>query len=122
MRLIDADVLMEQVKAIHRAVDASELNLDYDTGFHSATSQIQGLIETIPTAYDVDKVVEELEELGMASEALKKQGELAEAVHRIEALNPVDYGWMGSYEAHEGAKAMQRDVLDILNDLIEEEE
>ena len=63
MRLIDADKLMEQVKVIHRGVDTSEINLDYDTGFHSATSQIQGLIETMPTVYDTDKVIRQLENM-----------------------------------------------------------
>lgn len=48
-RLIDADALQEQVKAIHAAVDTVEANVAYDTGFHSATSQIQGLIEYMPT-------------------------------------------------------------------------
>lgn len=55
-RLIDADALMEQVKAIHRAVDTSGINRDYDTGFHSATSQIQGLIEYMPTIDAVEVV------------------------------------------------------------------
>lgn len=49
MRLIDADALMEQVKAIHNAVDASRINQAYNTGFHSATSQMQGLIVYMPT-------------------------------------------------------------------------
>lgn len=49
MWLIDADKLLQQVKAIHAAVDTSEVNAAYDTGFHSATSQIQGLIEYMPT-------------------------------------------------------------------------
>lgn len=62
MRLINADKLMEHIKEIHIAVDASKINTDYDTGFHSATSQIQGLIESMPTAYDIDKVIEQLEE------------------------------------------------------------
>lgn len=48
-RIIDANMLMEQVKAIHRAVDTSKINQDYDTGFHSATSQIQGLIAYMPS-------------------------------------------------------------------------
>lgn len=52
MRLIDADMLMEQVKAIHRAVSTPISNPGYDIGFHSATSQTQGLIETMPTFCD----------------------------------------------------------------------
>lgn len=44
MRLIDADMLIEQIKAIHNSVDTKIINDDYNTGFHSATSQIMGLI------------------------------------------------------------------------------
>ena len=56
MRLIDADALIKQVKAIHKAVDASGINTDFDTGFHSATSQIMGLIAYIPTVEAVPVV------------------------------------------------------------------
>ena len=49
MRLIDAYALMDQVKALHKAVDTSAINTDYDTGFHSATSTVQGLIAYMPT-------------------------------------------------------------------------
>lgn len=55
-RLIDANALMEQVKAIHKAVDTSAINTDYDTGFHSATSQVQGLIAYMQTVDAVDVV------------------------------------------------------------------
>lgn len=53
---IDREALIEQVKAIHKAVDTSNINISYDTGFHSATSQIQGLIAWMPAA-DVAEVV-----------------------------------------------------------------
>lgn len=49
MRIIDGDELDKQVKAVHKAVDTSMTNPDYDTGFHSATSQMQGLIAYMPT-------------------------------------------------------------------------
>lgn len=52
MRLIDADKLIKQIKKIHRTVDTSETNISYNTGFHCATSQIQGLVETMPTFCD----------------------------------------------------------------------
>lgn len=52
---IEREALMEQVKAIHRAVNTADRNISYDTGFHSATSQIQGLIEWMPAA-DVAEV------------------------------------------------------------------
>lgn len=54
--MIDADALIKQVKAIHKAVDASRINTDFDTGFHSATSQIMGLIAYMPTIEDVPVV------------------------------------------------------------------
>lgn len=40
----------------------------------------------------------------------------------IEKLNPVDYGSMFSYESHNGAKDMQRDVLQILDNIGKESE
>ena len=56
MRLIDADNLKEQIKAIHQAVDTTSVNTDYDTGFHSATSQVMGLVEFLPTVEAVPVV------------------------------------------------------------------
>lgn len=47
---IEREALMEQVKAIHRAVNTADRNISYDTGFHCATSQIQGLIAWMPAA------------------------------------------------------------------------
>ena len=46
---------------------------------------------------------------------------LDDVISKIEKLNPVDYGSMFSYESHNGARDMQRDVLQIL-DSIESEE
>lgn len=40
----------------------------------------------------------------------------------IEKLNPVDYGSMFSYESHNGAKDMQIDVLQILDNIGKERE
>ena len=40
----------------------------------------------------------------------------------IEKLNPVDYGSMFSYESHNGAKDMQIDVLQILDNIGKESE
>lgn len=42
----------------------------------------------------------------------------------IEKLNPVDYGSMFSYESHNGARDMKRDILDIIDDIgkVESEE
>lgn len=35
----------------------------------------------------------------------------------IEQLNPVDYGSMFSYESHNGARDMQGDILNILDNI-----
>lgn len=35
----------------------------------------------------------------------------------IEKLNPVDYGSMFSYESHNGARDMKRDILDIIDNI-----
>ena len=40
----------------------------------------------------------------------------------IEKLNPVDYGSIFSYESHNGAKDMQRDILEILDNIEESKE
>lgn len=51
MRLIDADALMERIASIN--------NPDMLT-----IGKVVGTIDTQPTAYDIDKVVEELKDLG----------------------------------------------------------
>lgn len=48
-KYISVDKLMEEVKGMHRRV--SSVNTDYDTGFHSATSAMQGLIAAMPKEY-----------------------------------------------------------------------
>ena len=47
---IEREELKKQINAIHNAVDTSSINPDYDAGFHSATSLIQGLISYIPAS------------------------------------------------------------------------
>ena len=42
---------------------------------------------------------------------------IEEVKAEIEKLNPVDYGSMFSYESHNGAKDMQIDVLQILDNI-----
>lgn len=54
MRLIDADALYEKLQKYS----------SYDLDFFD--SELREVIETIPTAYDVEKVVEELKELSNA--------------------------------------------------------
>lgn len=48
-KYIAVSKIMEEVKALHRRVNSA--NADYDTGFHSATSAIQGLIASMPGEY-----------------------------------------------------------------------
>ena len=64
MRLIDADALLEQ----YNLKDATKYgNKDAQQQNHSYSTlmlyEIADMIEDAPTAYDVDKVVEQLEEL-----------------------------------------------------------
>ena len=64
MRLIDADALMEQ----YNLKDATKYeNKNAEQQVHSYSTlmlyEIANMIEDAPTAYDVDKVVEQLEEL-----------------------------------------------------------
>ena len=64
MRLIDADVLLEQ----YNLKDATKYgNKDAEQQAHSYSTmmlyEIADMIEDAPTAYDTDKVVEQLEEL-----------------------------------------------------------
>ena len=47
---IEREELKKQINAIYNAVDTSSINPDYDAGFHSAISLIQGLIENIPAS------------------------------------------------------------------------
>lgn len=53
--------------------------------------------------------------LKIAIKALKQDYDLDKIRAEIEELNPVDYGSMFSYESHDGARDMKRDVLDILD-------
>ena len=64
MRLIDADALLEQ----YNLNDATKYgNKDAEQQAHSYSTmmlyEIADMIEDAPTAYDVDKVVEKLEEV-----------------------------------------------------------
>ena len=64
MRLIDADVLLEQ----YNLKDATKYgNKDAEQQAHSYSTmmlyEIADMIEDAPTAYDLDKVVEKLEEV-----------------------------------------------------------
>jgi hypothetical protein len=49
--------------------------------------------------------------------ALRLGTPLDDVISKIEKLNPVDYGSMFSYESHNGAKDMKRDILEILDNI-----
>lgn len=66
MRLIDADALMDVIlhsQKINRECELEEDAIDtYDNGQQETFDLIINIIDNQPTAYDVYKVVEELEE------------------------------------------------------------
>ena len=71
MRLIDAGLLLDHLSG------RLESMKDYDA--------IKDVVNTMPTAYDVDKVVEQLEEVGQKmseSKSIQKYGKSSPANHR----------------------------------------
>ena len=86
MRLIDADSLLEQ----YNLKDATKYgNKDAEQQAHSYSTmmlyEIADMIEDAPTAYDVDKVVEQLEEVGQKmseSKSMQKCGKSSPENHR----------------------------------------
>ena len=71
MRLIDAGLVLDNLSG------RLESMKDYDA--------VKDVINNIPNAYDVDKVVEQLEELGQKmseSKSIQKYGESSPANHR----------------------------------------
>ena len=70
-RLIDAGLLLDHLSG------RLESMKDYDA--------IKDVVNTMPTAYDVDKVVEQLEEVGQKmseSKSIQKYGKSSPANHR----------------------------------------
>lgn len=64
--------------------------------------------------YADNKVIVEIKD----AETEDNKAILSKIVEEIEKLNPVDYGSIYSYESHEGAEEMQRDVLNIIDKYI----
>lgn len=64
--------------------------------------------------YADNKVIVEIKD----AETEDNKAMLSKIVEEIEKLNPVDYGSIYSYESHEGAEEMQRDVLNIIDKYI----
>lgn len=70
MRLIDADELLLKLELASDEADAKYHETDFDSFYGGCCSMIQEAIKEVekqPTAYDVDKVVEQLEERSILS-------------------------------------------------------
>ena len=64
MRLIDADALLLELELLQDEADAKYHETDFDSFYGGGCSMIQEVIKGVekqPTAFDVDKVVSELE-------------------------------------------------------------
>lgn len=63
MKLIDADALMKKIREVDFVADVDLMKITHDsmlTGFFHGS--VQGIVDRLPTACDLDKVVEQLEE------------------------------------------------------------
>ena len=85
-RLIDADALLEQ----YNLKDATKYgNKDAEQQAHSYSTmmlyEIADMIEDAPTAYDTDKVVEQLEEFREEMEQFKCGGMLSDMIEVVKA-------------------------------------
>ena len=85
-RLIDADALLEQ----YNLKDATKYgNKDAEQQAHSYSTmmlyEIADMIEDAPTAYDVDKVVAQLEEYREEMEQFKCGGMLSDMIEVVKA-------------------------------------
>ena len=86
MRLIDADALLEQ----YNLKDATKYgNKDAEQQAHSYSTmmlyEIADMIEDAPTAYNVDKVVAQLEEYREEMEQFKCGGMLSDMIDVVKA-------------------------------------
>lgn len=64
MRLIDADALLLELELLYDEADAKYHETDFDSFYGGGCSMIQEVIKGVekqPTAYDVDKVVNQME-------------------------------------------------------------
>lgn len=64
MRLIDADALLLELELLQDEADAKYHETDFDSFYGGGCSMVQEVIKEVekqPTAFDVDKVVEQLE-------------------------------------------------------------
>ena len=64
MRLIDADALLLELELLYDEADAKYHETDFDSFYGGSCSMIQEVIKEVekqPTAFDVNKVLEQLE-------------------------------------------------------------
>ena len=64
MRLIDVDALLLELELLYDEADAKYHETDFDSFYGGGCSMIQEVIKGVekqPTAYDVDKVVNQME-------------------------------------------------------------
>ena len=65
MRLIDADTLKKCLKNEYKIIPPVEENRDFfyhNSGVNAAITGVELLIDKLPTAYDIEKVLQRLEE------------------------------------------------------------
>lgn len=75
MRLIDADKLIENINEIYKGYMTDESGcVPYD---------FERIVDEQPTAYDIDKVVEELESIECASGAYERKCWLDKAIEIV---------------------------------------
>ena len=73
--------------------------------------EMNGKIYCVETLlYTINRLKKEL-----LAEVELRRNILDDIKAEIEQLNPVDYGSMFSYESHNGARDMKRDVLEIID-------
>lgn len=75
MRLIDADVMNEEL--FYKQVGGKDSLITAESAFEMISAQ--------PTAYDVDKVVEQLEEFSEEMEKFKCSGMLSDMIEVVKA-------------------------------------
>lgn len=71
--------------------------------------------------YIFGKPEESIKETNVISKESSSSKSIKELIKKIESLNPVDYGSMSSYEAHNAAREVKYDILNIIEEYFEVE-
>lgn len=85
------------------AIDNIKHGFDFDT------------VDGIKATTVLKQVISDLEKMPSAAPTDENRTDIEKIRAEIEALNPVDYGSMFSYESHNGARDMKDDCLDIID-------